>query len=51
MGRCNTGLESTRRRFKIQRLSRALIEPQRDLVQVRLAVARQVGFLRQVSTG
>jgi len=47
-GRCNTGLESTLRSFKAQRFARALIEAQRDLVQLGLTVAGQVGLLRQV---
>jgi len=47
-GRCNTGLESTLRSFKAQCFSRTLIEAQRDLVQLGLTVAGQVGFLGQV---
>jgi hypothetical protein len=38
-GRCNTGLKFTRRRFKAQGLSRALIEAQGDLVEIGLRVA------------
>src|ERR1700760_3353443 len=37
-GRCNTGLQFTRRRFKAQGLSRALIEAQRYLVEIGLRV-------------
>jgi hypothetical protein len=47
-GRCNTGLEFTSRSFKVQSLSRALIEAQGYLVEVGLRVAGQVGFLREV---
>ena len=42
-GRCNTGLKFTRRSLKTQGLSRALIETQRDLVEMGLGVRRQVG--------
>jgi len=47
-GRCNTGLEFTRRGFKAQGLSRALIEAQSYLVEIGLRVDGQVGFLREV---
>src|SRR5271156_3299017 len=47
-GRCNTGLQFTRRRFKAQSLSRALIEAQSCLVEIGLSVTGQVGFLREV---
>jgi RNAse (barnase) inhibitor barstar len=48
MGRCNTGLQFTRRRFKAQGLSRALIEAQSYLVKIGLRVDGQVGLLREV---
>ena len=47
-GRCNTGLKFTRRRLKAQGLSRALIETQRDLVEMGLRVDGQVRLLRKV---
>jgi len=47
-GRCNTGLKFTRRRLKAQGLSRALIETQRDLIEMGLRVDGQVRFLRKV---
>ena len=47
-GRCNTGLQFTRRRFKAQSLSRALIEAQSYLVEIALRVTGQVGFLGKV---
>jgi hypothetical protein len=47
-GRCNTGLQFTRRGFKAQGLSRALIQAQSYLVEIGLRVAGQVGFLREV---
>ena len=47
-GRCNTGLQFTRWRFKAQSLSRALIEAQSYLVEIGLSVTGQVGFLREV---
>jgi len=47
-GRCNTGLQFTRRRFKAQGLSRALIETQSYLVEIGLRVDGQVGLLREV---
>src|ERR1035441_6546691 len=47
-GRCNTGLQFTRRGFKAQGLSRALIEAQSYLVEIGLRVAGQVRFLREV---
>src|ERR1035437_334852 len=47
-GRCNTGLQFTRRSFKAQGLSRALIEAQSYLVEIGLRVDGQVGFLREV---
>ena len=47
-GRCNTGLEFTRRSFKAQGLSRALIEAQSYHVEIGLRVAGQVGFLGEV---
>jgi hypothetical protein len=47
-GRCNTGLEFTRRSLKTQGLSGALIETQSDLVEIGLRVDGQVGFLREV---
>ena len=47
-GRCNTGLEFTRRRLKAQSLSRALIEAQSYLVEIGLSVTGQVGVLREV---
>jgi hypothetical protein len=37
-GRCNTGLQFTRRRLKAQGLSRALIEAQSYLVEIGLRV-------------
>ena len=37
-GRCNTGLQFTRRRLKAQGLSRTLIQAQRDLVEMDLRV-------------
>jgi hypothetical protein len=39
-GRCNTCLQFTRWSFKAQRFSRALIQAQRDLVEMRLGVDR-----------
>jgi len=39
MGRRNTFLEFTRRRLKTQSLSWALIQAQRDFVQIRLGIA------------
>ena len=47
-GRCNTGLEFTRRSLKTQGLSGTLIETQSDLVEIGLRVDGQVGFLREV---
>jgi hypothetical protein len=47
-GRCNTGLKFTRRSFKAQGLSRALIEAQSYFVEIGLSVVGQVGFLREV---
>jgi hypothetical protein len=47
-GRCNTGLEFTRRRFKAQGLSRALIQAQSYLVKIGLRVDGQVGLLGEV---
>jgi hypothetical protein len=47
-GRCNTGLQFTRRRFKAQGLSRALIQAQSDLVEIGLRVDGQVDLLREV---
>jgi hypothetical protein len=47
-GRCNTGLQFTRRRFKAQGLSRALIQAQSYLVKIGLRVDGQVGLLREV---
>jgi hypothetical protein len=47
-GGCNTGLQFTRWRLKAQGLSRALIEAQRDLVEMGLRVDGQVGLLREV---
>jgi hypothetical protein len=47
-GRCNTGLQFTRRGFKAQGLSRVLIEAQSDLVELGLRVDGQVGLLREV---
>jgi hypothetical protein len=47
-GRCNTGLQFTRGRFKAQGLSRALIEPQSYLVEIGLRVDGQVGLLGEV---
>src|ERR1022692_2571451 len=47
-GRCNTGFQFTRRGFKAQGLSRALIEAQSYLVEIGLRVAGQVRFLREV---
>ena len=43
-GRCNTGLQFTRWRFKAQSLSRAMIEAQSYLVEIGLSVTGQVGF-------
>jgi hypothetical protein len=48
MSQCNTGSKSTRRSFKIQGLSRPLIQTQGYFVQVGLREARQIGFLGQV---
>src|ERR1035437_9542754 len=47
-GRCNTGLKFTRRGFKAQGLSRALIQAQSYLVEMGLRVDGQVSFLREV---
>jgi hypothetical protein len=47
-GRCNTGLQFTRRSFKAQSLSRALIEAQSYLVEIGLRVDGQVGLLGEV---
>jgi hypothetical protein len=47
-GRCNTGLQFTRRRFKAQGFSRALIEAQSYLVEIGLRVDGQVGLLGEV---
>jgi len=47
-GRCNTGLQFTRRSIKAQGFSRALIEAQSDLVEPGLRVDGQVGLLREV---
>jgi len=47
-GRCNTGLQLTRRRLKAQGLSRALVEKQRNLVEMGLSVDGQVGLLKEV---
>jgi hypothetical protein len=47
-GRCNTGLEFTRRSLKTQGLSGALIETQSYFVEIGLRVDGQVGFLREV---
>ena len=47
-GRCNTGLEFTRRGFKAQSFSRALIQAQRYFVEFGLRIAGQVGFFREV---
>jgi hypothetical protein len=47
-GRCNTGLQFTRRRLKAQGLSRALIEAQRYFVKMGLRVDGQAGLLREV---
>jgi hypothetical protein len=46
-GRCNTGLQFTRRGLKAQGLSGALVETQRDLVEMGLSVDGQVGLLRE----
>ena len=48
IGRRNTGVESLCRRFKSQRLARALVEPSRDVVQVFLRVYRQIRSLRKI---
>jgi hypothetical protein len=47
-GRCNTCAQFTRWSLEAQSFSRALIETQRDLVQLGLRVAGKVGSLRQV---
>src|SRR5580698_5627103 len=47
-GRRNTCAQFTRWSLKAQSFSRALIETQRDLVQLGLRVAGEVGSLRQV---
>ena len=47
-GRCNTCLQFTRGSLKSQRFSWALIQAQRDLVEMRLRIARQVGSSREV---
>src|SRR5580698_10555709 len=47
-GRRNTCAQFTRWSLKAQSFSRALIETQRDLVQLGLRVAGKVGSLRQV---
>ena len=47
-GRCNTGLQFTRRSFKAQGFSRALIEAQSYLVEIGLRVDGQVGLLGEV---
>ncbi len=49
-GRCNTGLQFTRRSLKSQSLSWTLIEAQSYLVEFGLRVTGQVGFLRKVLT-
>ena len=43
-GRCNTGLKFTRRSFKAQGFSRALIEAQSYLVEIGLRVDRTSRF-------
>src|SRR5208283_5851637 len=48
IGRRNTFLEFTRRSLKTQSLSWALIQAQRDFVQIRLGIAGQVGVLWEV---
>jgi hypothetical protein len=47
-GRCNSGLEFTRRSFKAQGFSRALIEAQSYLVEIGLRVGGQVGLHGEV---
>src|SRR5580698_4694865 len=47
-GRRNTCAQFTRWSLKAQSFSRALIQTQRDLVQLRLRAAGEVGSLRQV---
>ena len=47
-GRCNTSLQFICWRLKAQSFSRALIEAQRDLVEMGLRVDGQVSFLRKV---
>jgi hypothetical protein len=47
-GRRNTCLKFTRRSLKSQGLSWMLIQAQRDLVELRLRIARQVGSSREV---
>src|SRR5277367_6407154 len=49
-GRRNTCAQFTRWSLEAQSFSRALIETQRDLVQLGLRVAGKVGSLRQVLT-
>jgi hypothetical protein len=46
--RCNTCLKFTRGSLKSQSLSWTLIQAQRDLVQLRLRVARKVRSSREV---
>ena len=50
MGRRNTCAQFTRWSLEAQSFSRALIETQRDLVQLGLRVAGKIGSLRQVLT-
>src|SRR5271154_5475938 len=49
-GRRNTCAQFTRWSLEAQSFSRALIETQRDLVQLGLRVAGKIGSLRQVLT-
>src|SRR5271154_5979021 len=49
-GRRNTCAQFTRWSLESQSFSRALIETQRDLVQLGLRVAGKIGSLRQVLT-
>src|SRR5271154_2307135 len=47
-GRCNTCAQFTRWSFESQCLSGSLIQAQRDLVELRLRITRQVGAAREV---
>src|ERR1700691_4338178 len=47
-GRCNTCAQFTRWSFESQCLSGSLIQAQRDMVELRLRITRQVGASREV---